>query len=100
MPLHPDFPFRFDRRGQVVCVEQDSIEEVAASVAVILSTSPGDRISRPAFGAGDAAFRHPVGVEDLINRAADQEPRARLHIDDETLTAAVNLRLRVEVTDD
>lgn len=94
-----DFPFRLDARGQIVVVEQDTVEEVAASVAVILSTTPGTRLERPEFGSGDLAFRGAGGIREAILAANDHDPRAQIHIDDERLVDDVTLRLRVEVTE-
>ncbi len=97
MPAQIDFPFRFDRRGQVVVVEQDTPEELAAGVAVVLVTSPGDRWERPDFGAGDPAFRKPADVRQVIIDAARHVERADVDIVQEEFIDMVEQRIRVEV---
>jgi phage baseplate assembly protein W len=65
------FPPRFDPRGGVA--EAAYEEDVREAIVIILSTSPGERVMRPEFGAGLDRF-----VFEPVNVATVTQLRARV----------------------
>lgn len=56
MPLRLSLPLQVAADGALAAVEQDSPAEVAQSVALLLSTRPGERRSVPDYGSDDPMF--------------------------------------------
>lgn len=74
---HLAFPFRMAPGGHAAVVEQDSLEDVSACVAVIALTPAGTRIERPEFGVVDLPFLGPDAALEVLEAAvAEHEPRA------------------------
>lgn len=95
---HFDYPFSLDAHGRAVLVDQGTTDEIAACVAVAISTPLGQRLGRPEFGSPDMAFTGPNGVATAIASVAQSEPRAQLAVqDDMALVDGVTRRVRVEV---
>jgi|SRR5690349_2623361 len=86
--------------GALATVEQDSPEEVAASVYRLLNTERGSRLSDPDYGVEEAGF-DPFPPEEAIDewlvQIAKYEPRARVRTvaDLVDLMALVNVRVAV-----
>lgn len=73
-------PFRVED-GDVVEVEQDSVEEIEACVEAVLHTFIGSRIDEPDFGIPDETFTQlgpNPSVEPYLAAVAAAEPRAHL----------------------
>jgi phage baseplate assembly protein W len=97
------FPVRVDERGAVAAIGQE--DAVRQAIWLILSTTPGERAMRPAFGAGlaDLVFApnspatHGLVVSAVRDALVEEEPR----IDLVDVTAAADPadpgRLLVEV---
>lgn len=73
---HFALPFRFEG-GRAVVVQQDSIDDVATCVEVILRYRQGDRVDLPEFGIPDPTFTEgPIDLA-AIERAVEKwEERA------------------------
>jgi hypothetical protein len=79
---HFDLPFRLGSVG-AICVEQDTIDDIANCVTAIVSTHLGWRAEVPTFGIPDVTMRRqPLGSEDISNWIANQEPRALLVVEE------------------
>jgi phage baseplate assembly protein W len=78
------FPFEIMDNGLVREVEQDSLDEIAMSVKIILSFPIGSRFELPNFGVPDASFR--LNTEDIGSILAEHvsrwESRARIFIEE------------------
>jgi phage baseplate assembly protein W len=87
--VHLAVPFLIGLNGAAVTLAQDSAEEVAQSVKVLLSTRPGDRAVVPGYGVPEPTFAptaDPVDAALVIAAAAEWEPRA----DPEVITRIVS----------
>lgn len=75
---HYDFPLRIDPLTSALAeVEQDSLDDIAARVAVVCSTLIGERDAHPDFGISDLAVsRNPVDLDALHEQILDSEPSA------------------------
>lgn len=71
------FPFRFNPDGSVAVNEQDSLADVKACVAVILSYHVGDRPELPEFGIPDPTFSETVDLGPILAAVERWEPRAQ-----------------------
>jgi phage baseplate assembly protein W len=93
---HFDIPFRLSG-SSIAVVEQDSIDDVADCVVVIVSTPIGWRDEAPTFGIPDQAMiRQPLDAAELARDIGSQEPRALLIVDErvdqtDELIALVNI---------
>lgn len=87
MPDVPHFalPLRLGGDGRLAVLEQDSPDEIAQNVAVILATPAGSRAELPEFGSPRWDFDLP-DPSDVIEAVREWEPRADL-----TLSAVVGL---------
>lgn len=63
--------------GHLAVVEQDSEDELAQSVAVVLGTLRGERPVVPGFGITDQGFQEPRAAE-LVAAVEANEPRVRV----------------------
>lgn len=72
---HPAFPFHIVN-GAPLSVEQDSVEEVAQAVSVLLLTSEGERQELPEYGVQDNAFQKLPPLEHYRRQVERWEPRA------------------------
>lgn len=75
---HIAFPFRVTPAGVVDTVEQDTLDEVAQNVRVIVSTVEGERIEVLGFGVPDLVFRNQLPYSVLQAEVEEWEPRASL----------------------
>jgi hypothetical protein len=77
---HGAFPPRFEN-GQMVVVEQDSVQHLADRVAVTAFTTIGDRVEDPAFGIPDEVFRvNGVDIDALTAAINESEPNATVTV--------------------
>lgn len=49
-------PFRLNKRGEAVTLDDMSVEYCAERLGIILGTQPGERVMIPTFGVNDPAF--------------------------------------------
>lgn len=75
MPKHLAFPIRVSAAGSLTALEQDSEQEIAQSVALLVATTPGERRSVPEYGMPDPVFGG-VSQEDVSDVIAEWEDRA------------------------
>jgi len=90
---HLQVPFQIQGASALV-VEQDSWEEIAQNVGVILGTRLGARLVVPDFGISDPTFRFTPDEAEMISAVARHEERAVVSIDVET---GPESNVRVEV---
>lgn len=84
---HFDLPFRFGPDADLVSVEQDSVDEIANCVEVVLRTHPGDRVEDPDFGSEPLVpDQQPLGLAGVIAAVGEHEPRARLAAEQDPAT--------------
>lgn len=76
---HLSLPFRFEAHaadGHVVVSEQDSIDDIANCVELIVKTPLGWRDEAPDFGIPDLTFSVlPIGPQTIEQLLEEQEPR-------------------------
>jgi phage baseplate assembly protein W len=79
---HFRFPFRVSG-GQVAVVEQDTFDEVAQCVQVVLSTPIGARIEVPTYGITDPVFSTDSNARStaMLTAVGEWEPRADAKLD-------------------
>lgn len=99
---HFNLPFRFVNNSGVDVVEQDTLDDIANCVEVILRTPYGYRTqdNTPEFGTLDPVFElTPVDIETVKSTIIDQEPRATILItEDLDRTDSMIENIRVEVS--
>jgi phage baseplate assembly protein W len=78
---HFALPLRLDGTGGFAVLEQDSVDDVAQCVAVVLATPVGSRAEAPTFGVPQVEFTSTVPAEDLVEAVVEWEPRADLDVD-------------------
>lgn len=88
---HLAFPFRFEN-GSAAVVEQDTVEDVAQCVELIVRTTYGSRIELPEFGVTDQTFRTTVDRHALLAQIERWEPRASALVSDAPSVVDVLLR--------
>jgi phage baseplate assembly protein W len=84
---HFAVPFRVDTSGSVAVVDQDSDEEIAQCVRVLMSTTMGERIELPDYGIPNPVFA-TVSTHDDADMAAavgKWEPRATALVHSEVI---------------
>ena len=88
MPQHLALPLRLASDGRFAALDQDTPEEVAQSVALLLATRPGERRSVPGFGMVDplGAGLDPSAVADAIEEWEDRADPADVDLSDVSLT--------------
>lgn len=64
------------RGGSFATHEQDTLDEIAQCVQVLLSTTEGQRVELPDYGIPDLAFVTDIPIVDIENRIEEWEPRA------------------------
>jgi hypothetical protein len=98
---HLAWPIRFTDTGQYVTVQQDTDDEVAQCVGVLVSYLRGFRIERPDFGIFDPTFNvQPIDTSDIGKACAIFEARADVDLeeyDDPNDRGKTTVRLRVTV---
>jgi phage baseplate assembly protein W len=79
---HLAAPLRLSDAGSLVTLPQDSPQEIAQSVALLVATRPGERRSEPAYGSPAALFAGRAAALDLpaaqllLGALSTWEPRA------------------------
>jgi phage baseplate assembly protein W len=93
------YPLRIDpASGTFAVVEQDSVDDVAGCVEVVLRTRVGDRDELPEFGIPDLTFLElPLDLDDLVDMVSLWEPRAELLIE-EAPQVLNDLTTRLQIT--
>lgn len=76
MSLHLQLPLSLAPDGSFSTVSQDSVEDVAQCVEVLLRTEQGSRIEEPDYGILHHEFDTTSGVEDVTDAITEWEPRA------------------------
>lgn len=77
---HLALPLRLDGSGRFATNEQDSTEDVASCVAVVIGTPEGSRVEVPDFGCPRTEFAGP-SPDDIVAAVDDWEPRADLSVE-------------------
>lgn len=73
----PHFAFPFQLQGSSFAVlEQDTVEEVAQCVEVLIATPVGARTDQPDFGVVDLTFQQSIDHAAILDAVAVWEPRA------------------------
>lgn len=102
---HFALPLRLDGIGRLATIEQDSADEIAQCVAVILATPEGSRVEVPDFGIPRLEFNLP-DTADIIAAVQEWEPRADLSLDvvrdlpGTTSTAVLTAAVRPHIPED
>lgn len=80
MTDHLALPIRRTAQGRCATVPAGSVAAIAQSVAMLLDTRPGERLSIPAYGMDDPTWR---GVDPTvtIDAIGQWEPRADVTIE-------------------
>lgn len=77
----PHFALPFNLKISADVVEQDTIEDVADCVYVMLRTPPGYRPEAPTFGIDDMAFvDQPVNLDEVRAQIVQNDPRAEVNL--------------------
>lgn len=76
---HLTWPARLSG-GSLACVEQDTLEEVRQSVDNLLRTPLGARPLAEDYGLADPTFTTGLDVDEVIDQAAEYEPRADIEV--------------------
>lgn len=80
---HLALPFRVERNGKVAVLEQDTLDEIAQSVLVLLLTHRGQRLEVPDYGIQDLVFDSDIDYSAITAAIFEWEPRASAIIDDD-----------------
>ena len=100
---HLAFPFRIGRDGAAVVLEQDTLDEIAQSVQVLMMTHEGDRLEVPDYGISDLVFTVDPDLEAISAAVEEWEPRAVTRItdgyDDQVDDLILNVYARVTTRD-
>lgn len=94
---HFRLPFRVTN-GSVDTIEQDSLDEIAQCVQVLLSTELGTRLELPDYGIAQPLFMTKIDFSAVLAQLDKWEPRARTVINSDIDSTDELLRsLRLEV---
>lgn len=87
MAQHLAFPITVAADGKLAALDQDSPAEVAQSVALLLSTEPGERAAEPEYGYASPLGRgiDPDEIADLIGEHEDRADPALVEVTLNTL---------------
>jgi phage baseplate assembly protein W len=99
---HFAVPFQFGPSGGALTVEQDSLDEVAACVEILLSTTLGSRDDIPTYGVADQTFAQQFDPSLITAAVATWEPRAVVTVQTSpgrSTAVTVNVQLASGVTD-
>lgn len=75
MPQHLALPIKITAAGRLATVEQDSVEDISQSVALLADTRPGDRRSVEDYGIPDPVFGG-VDADEVAELILEWEDRA------------------------
>lgn len=95
---HLRLPLRVEvHTASLSTVEQDTLDEVAQCVEVVLATEPGTRLDLPQFGTPSYLFaQHPLDLAHAVNSIATWEPRGSTTLTTEAIDQ-LTLRLQAVV---
>jgi hypothetical protein len=101
-----DYPLRMQADGTPAVVEQGSLEDVRASIHMLMRTPRGSRPLAPDIGVDDPTFGPGVDGDELAADLEAQEPLAALTVTvspgdgpgDEVVRVEVDLALEDEET--
>lgn len=79
---HLAIPFRIERNGSAAVIEQDTVDDVAQCVEVLLSTVEGERIELPSYGVPDYLFKVNFNIPAIMGQIEQWEPRAAVLVSD------------------
>ena len=80
-------------------VEQDSDDEIAASVYAIIATPRGSRIEQSDYGVEDPTFEQlPIDDAEWIEQVGIWEPRAQISTTQDILDLTADIRVKVSAT--
>lgn len=79
---HLAFPFRIERDGTAAVLEQDTLEEIAQSVQILMTTHEGERLEVPDYGIADLVFGVDLDLEAVSSAVEEWEPRAAARVQD------------------
>ena len=82
------YPLTMDGAG-FATVDQDSLDDVADCVEVLVSTQRGSRLELPTYGVDDPVGTRNLDDADVLAQIAEWEPRAVVDADDVTLVDGV-----------
>lgn len=98
---HFKLPLQVGRRNALETVEQDTLDEIAQCVEVLLSTVVEERIELPDYGIPDLAFTVGLPIHELETRIEEWEPRATAVLaENPDLLDELVRQLQVKVTGD
>jgi phage baseplate assembly protein W len=107
---HLSWPLRLANTGHLATVEQDSVDDVAECVEVVLRTRPGELDFHPRFGSPDLAFREmqsqdglpsPISPDGLVALIEAWEARGALLVQNNPDALEPTLgRLNIYVSED
>lgn len=80
---HLALPIRLSADGSFETVDQDSLEEIAQNVEVLLLTEIGSRIEVPDYGVPSMVFATDINDETILALIEEWEPRASAFIKEE-----------------
>lgn len=80
-------PLQLGSGGSFATLAQDTAGEIAQSVAVLMSTRPGERRAVPEYGLPDPLFGG-ASVDDVVEVIAEWEPRASPALVESVITGA------------
>jgi phage baseplate assembly protein W len=80
---HFAFPFSVDRDGAAHVLEQDTLDEVAQCVQVLLATPTGTRMEQPDYGVVDPVFQVEIDKGEVLRAVEEWEPRAAVALQDD-----------------
>lgn len=83
-PTVPHFqvPFEIAEDGSPRCVEQDSLDDVAQCIEVLLMTPVGSLIELPSYGIPDPMFVEHLDRPAILGAIDRWEPRAAVKFSD------------------
>lgn len=99
-----DYPLRMEADGTLAVVEQGSLEDVRASIHMLIRTQRGSRPLAPDIGVDDPTFGPGVDGDELAADLEAQEPLAALTVTvtvedgEEDVRVEVHLALEDEET--
>ncbi len=77
---HLAIPLTLGPGGQLAVNEQDTLDDVAQCVQVLLETTAGSRIEEPSYGVPDLTFRTSLTLADVEAAIDEWEPRATVEL--------------------
>lgn len=73
---HLALPFSIGAGGRARTVEQDTLDDIAQCVQVLLTTVVGERVELPEYGIDDPTFLTRMDLNEIRLAIEEWEPRA------------------------